>query len=986
MDKAFALECSVNSLSDRLSSMRSESNAKDELVLKHTKVAEEALAGWEKTEAEAVFLKQELDEALRQRIAAEERIVDLDAALKECMKQLRVTREEQEQRIYNAVMHVGREHENQWMLLNEKFQETSQRLAKLEAENSNLSKALQNKEDLIKDLRNCKSEVEADFNALLDRLDYNEKFGLQSQRQQTKSVHMILKLEKECQRLYDLVPKQLSCPATFVKVKSEAEVLGMEPDEWNPQIADPIFKNLISHSIHESPTMKINFLIEQLCSLDKENKSLKESIRTMGAQTSLSQELEAASTFENGHAGVVSYSESWASALITELDHFTKAKWKEAPSSFGVGVAGMDLMDDFVEIEKFATLSTDMSFEGSDVSSHYRDKFLRPLKTELLVHPSQAPDKELSNSVDTNQEILSTETTIEKYPSWLQDILRLVMGQNHITQKSTDEILEQVKIALAYLCHPDPREVVHASKSLRPSIYSYDQHDCNNMCMGPLATPQMFGSFQASDVNLSSKEMNSQRLQHDVNESICKVVELIKGIDQPSSMDYSSQILLEETGAPLTYNNLSSPSGYVVRVFQWKDSELRAVLQRFVDTCNELINGKAALESFAREVSSALEWILNHCFSVQDVASMRDLVKKHFYCDKSEGESDLEDVMDCTHSDTEGVRVLKEQFFCSPSSAASIGHISVSLMKGSQLDLKEENTRLKQKLTNMDSVQKDLEERLQLTTEKIEELMIKLRESEQRGGNSRVEVESSKETKEIIEDKIENRKLLRDDLDSQLSVARKELNVACENFVSLELELENKINRCQELETTCIELQLQLDSVTRREDQRYNADQVDGQLQTDWEITAASEKLAECQETVLNLGKQLKALSSPKETTIFHNGISTSPATATRNRRCTLLDQMLYEDNAKFDELYEDKPPSITQDIVCTNNVDPPKSLAHPTDVLITRCGLNSQVKAGSGQAVAIVPSTRCSGVSLLRKIVFGRRRESSKKTLTMVE
>ena len=33
----------------------------------------------------------------------------------------------------------------------------------------------------------------------------------------------------------------------------------------------------------------------------------------------------------------------------------------------------------------------------------------------------------------------------------------------------------------------------------------------------------------------------------------------------------------------------------------------------------------------------------------------------------------------------------------------------------------------------------------------------------------------------------------------------------------------------------------------------------------DWEIIVASEKLAECQETIVNLGKQLKALVAPKD-------------------------------------------------------------------------------------------------------------------------
>lgn len=80
------------------------------------------------------------------------------------------------------------------------------------------------------------------------------------------------------------------------------------------------------------------------------------------------------------------------------------------------------------------------------------------------------------------------------------------------------------------------------------------------------------------------------------------------------------------------------------------------------------------------------------------------------------------------------------------------------------------------------------------------------------------------------------------------------------------------------------------------------------------EIRAASEKLAECQETILNLGKQLKALASPKKASLFDNGITTrtetvSPTTSTtiptptwtklNSRRSSLLDQMISEDKAK---------------------------------------------------------------------------------------
>ncbi|KAK6923067.1 Filament-like plant protein, partial [Dillenia turbinata] len=89
------------------------------------------------------------------------------------------------------------------------------------------------------------------------------------------------------------------------------------------------------------------------------------------------------------------------------------------------------------------------------------------------------------------------------------------------------------------------------------------------------------------------------------------------------------------------------------------------------------------------------------------------------------------------------------------------------------------------------------------------------------------------------------------------------------------------------------------------------------------EITPASEKLEECQATILNLGKQLKALASPREAALFDKVIAdpsdvtasitvanTSSSTATiisiaspkqklTNLHSSLLDQMIAEDETR---------------------------------------------------------------------------------------
>ncbi|KAG6536287.1 hypothetical protein ZIOFF_001338 [Zingiber officinale] len=86
--KTLELEKSVENLNEQLSSVRSESNAKDDLLAKQAKVAKEAISGWEKAEAQALALQKQLDDALLQKKMAEERLVEQDTELQEFRQQL----------------------------------------------------------------------------------------------------------------------------------------------------------------------------------------------------------------------------------------------------------------------------------------------------------------------------------------------------------------------------------------------------------------------------------------------------------------------------------------------------------------------------------------------------------------------------------------------------------------------------------------------------------------------------------------------------------------------------------------------------------------------------------------------------------------------------------------------------------------------------------------------------------------------------------
>lgn len=159
----------------------------------------------------------------------------------------------------------------------------------------------------------------------------------------------------------------------------------------------------------------------------------------------------------------------------------------------------------------------------------------------------------------------------------------------------------------------------------------------------------------------------------------------------------------------------------------------------------------------------------------------------------------------------------------------------------------------------------------------------------------------------------------------------------------------------------------------------------------DWEITAASEKLAECQETILNLGKQLKALAAPKEAALFDKVIakpmhtaSTTPTTATTptppkdkimNQRTSLLDKMLAEDDAASKNL---KSPNTKEiDGNSTRKINGP--FQPPENILVLN-GVKYEDDNASAHSLAIVASKKRGGVSLWRKLLWRKNKGTGKK------
>lgn len=932
------LERDLRDLSDKLSSALSECDAMDELAKKHAKTAQEALAGWEKAEAKAFSLKQELDEALKQREICEERTTHLDAALKECMQQLRFVREDQEKRIHDVLLKASKELEETKMFLGEKLAESDKKIAKLTADNSQLNNMFVLKEQVIEDLTQQKTKAEADLNALVARLEGLEKennslryevrilekevdirneereFNRRSadavHKQHLENVKKIAKLESECQRLRVLVRKRLPGPASLAKMKSEVDILqrdlvGIRGKKSNSNLGNLQLDYAVDN-YPDSPGRKINILTEKICTLEEENNALREALQ---------QKLNELQGSRNMYAKTA----STLSQVETQLE--------ESPKGRIVG-----------DTRRNSLVPHDLSFSSmSDVGSDGKASSAGSWASALI--------SELEHFRDGKDKVaLPPKSSVR-----ISDI-------NHFM----DDFAEMEKLAL--VCIDKPIEYSSPTKN-ESSLASLSETTGKELALLS-STTDAYGATATRNRQLPSK----------LSESVSKLIEIIEGINLSSHACDGLESLTGKNGSYCGRKNVETPTGYTVRVLQWKTSDLASVLHGFLHACVDLLNGKVDFEMFTEQLTSALEWIINHCFSLQDVSSMKDEMKEQLDWDETRSRSEVESGVSGTGQISEAAKIsaLKQQLQRAANGHHSETHCDLSA-EGKSDDL----------ARNAGSAKHELEP--QSLKNDCESLRTELQRSESIVASLQVEVEALKHSKTMADDQLENYKMRMEDLDSQLSVVKSELHDAGQKFASLEAQFKEKGNSCEELEAKCLDLQRQLERVTRI-DCLEHVEQDEKQLRTEQELSAASEKLAECQETILYLGKQLRALASSRDTVVSDKFISTPTNTNTSiiikptnptplsekkltSHRSSLLDKMLAEDD-EAEQLGSPK----TKEVIC------PKDFGYePTKEYVTGKKYNSEITVGP---LAIVPSKKKHTLSggLIKKLLWRKKRGNSKK------
>lgn len=450
-------------------------------------------------------MKTHLETVTLTKLTVEDRAAHLDGALKECMRQIRSLKEENEQKLRDVIATKTNQMDKLKAEFESRIGEFEQELLRSAAENDALSRSLQERSNMLVRISEEKSNAESEIEHLknniescereINTLKYethvitkeleirNEEKNMSmrsaeaANKQHLEGVKKIAKLEAECQRLRTLVRKKLPGPAALAQMKMEVESLGRDYGDHRQRRSparpsSPLMSPMSQISEFSLDNMQKfhkenDLLTERLVAMEEETKMLKEALAKRNSELQVSrnlcaktanrlQTLEAqmmsksptkrsfempAEIFSRQNASnppsMASMSEdgnedarSIAGSLMSELSQSNKdkngAKMKKTESA-----NQLELMDDFLEMEKLACLPNNSKENGSaDHSSADSD-------AEIL------PVTQLKKRISTLLQSLPKDAAFEKILAEIQSAVKDAGGVN------VNGVTEEKEIAMS---------------------------------------------------------------------------------------------------------------------------------------------------------------------------------------------------------------------------------------------------------------------------------------------------------------------------------------------------------------------------------------------------------------------------------------------------------------------------------------------------------------------------------------------------------
>ncbi|CAK9178433.1 unnamed protein product [Ilex paraguariensis] len=883
-DQVKTLEDEVKELNENLSAAHLEMTTKENLVKQHAKVAEEAVSGWEKAEAEAAALKNHLESVTLLKLTAEDRASHLDGALKECMRQVRNLKEEHEQKLHEVVLTKTK----QWDKIKHEFEEKianlDQELFRSSAENAALSRSLQERSTTVIKMSEEKSQAEAEIEVLKSNIDAfdreinslkyelhiatkeleirNEEKNMSvrsaeaANRQHLEGVKKIAKLEAECQRLRGLVRKKLPGPAALAQMKLEVENLGRDYGETRlrrspVKVPSPHVPSLPEFSLDsiQKYHKENELLTERLLAMEEETKMLKEALakrnsellasrnicaKTVSKLQSLEANFEATgepkrtpksivhipteasfsqnashppsltSMSENGNDDEVSGAGSWATTLNSELSHFKKEKNIDSPNKAD-NSNQLELMDDFLEMEKLAYLSNDSNgaTSGSVIANNMGTEKLEPLQDQA------------SSKVEVST--VNAQSDAEPLP-FMKLQSRICMALESMPKDADmGKVLEVIR---------------HVVQDMHDSLHqqSVGAIRCSDAPCDHEARCEDAEPNNEKEISLSRHGKQGRETVHTIGQELAAAISQIN--DFILFLGKEAQAV---QGTPPDGDGLSQK------------------LEEFSGTFNEVISSRVSLVDFVLELSNVLAKASKLRFNVLDYqhteaeTSSSDCIDKVALPENDAVQDSLGDryLNGCAHfSDSISDPDIPHEGSFVPTSESAATTWKCSLEEFEQLKLEKDNM-------VMD---------LATCRENLESTKSQMQETEQLLAEVKSQLTSAQKLNSLAETQLKCMAESYKSLETRAEELQTEVNLLRAKAENLDNELQEERRSHQDALVRCKDLEEKLQRI-----ENFPAVNVDAQANQERDLAAAAEKLAECQETIFLLGKQLKGLRPHKE-------------------------------------------------------------------------------------------------------------------------
>lgn len=459
--------------------------------------------GWEKAEAEALALKNQLESVTLQRLTAEDRAAHLDGAVKECMKQIRLVKEESEQRLHDVIFAKTQQWENIRFELDSRIVDLEQDLLRASAENAAISRSLQERSNMLMKISDEKSQADAEIEVLkttiqscekeIGSLKYevhivtkeleirNEEKNMSvrsadvANKQHLEDVKKIAKLDAECQRLRRLVRKRLPGPAALAQMKQEVDSFGRNPGESKTR--HPSGKSLGPH-FGSGP----DFTAESVQQYQKENEFLTARLLAMEEETKMLKEALSKRNSElQTSRNICAKTSSKLRSLETHMLVLNRqSPSKSSPETYLDGSLSQNGSN--------PRSLTSMSEDGIDEQESFSESWSTTLMSELS-HFNKEKDADKHEKADTSHHLELLDDFLE------MERLACLSAESNGDLKSPDGTTDVVKMKKEFNKAP-----VEASKD------------------GDFPKERQSGLEQPRDLAYSSEEQSSGDLSSDKNE------------------------------------------------------------------------------------------------------------------------------------------------------------------------------------------------------------------------------------------------------------------------------------------------------------------------------------------------------------------------------------------------------------------------------------------------------------------------------------